>query len=261
MNRLLFSTLIFSLFGSPFAVAAEVDAHEVEEIVVIGSKQSKLQGNEHQNLAERMSIFGLGNSHLAESFFYNPGNLANVLSATTPTGRSSGRLVYSDQGDASDTVRSEGSRVGRIGLKLLGGTAGSTVGAIGAVYLLFLTGVWEFCDDNSPEDCGEVTWEEEVAAGVGAIGLYSTGIATGVSVWDRRDRFIYTLAGSLIGLGGGIALVNVTGRFGSSLLVLPVIAATAASEWSRYRPESRRYSIGLRPEPRGGLSVVAALRF
>lgn len=259
MNRLLFSTLIFSLFGSPFAVTAEGDAHEVEEIVVTGSKRSKVQENEHQNLAERMSIFGLGNGHLAESFFYSLGNFASVLfKATTPRG-SSGRLVHSYQGDSPDTVRSEGSRVGRIGLKLLGGSVGGTVGAIGA--LVVGLSIYELCDDNSPEDCGEVTWEGEVAAGVGAVGLYSTGIATGVSVWDRRDRFIYTLAGSLIGLGGGIALVNATGRFGSSLLVLPVITATAASEWSRNLPESRRYSLGLRPEPRGGLSVVAALRF
>lgn len=232
MNRLLFSALIFSLFGSPFAAAAEVDAHEVEEIVVTGSKRSKVQGNAHQNLA-------------------------SVLFKAPPRG-SSGRLVHSCQGDSPDTVRSEGSRVGRIGLKLLGGSVGGTVGAIGA--LVVGLSIYELCDDNSPEDCGEVTWEEEVAAGVGAIGLYSTGIATGVSVWDRRDRFIYTLAGSLIGLGGGIVLDTATGTFGFSLLV-PVFTATAASEWSRSRSESRRYSLGLRPEPRGGLSVVAAVRF
>lgn len=247
MNRLLFSVLIFSLFGSSFA-AVEVDAYEVEEIKVLG--------NAPQKTAER-SVSGLGSVHLS----YRLGNSDSVLSATTLTGKSSGRLVYSYQGDEPDTVRSEGSRVGWIGLKLLGGTAGGLGGGIGAVYFLLITGVWEFCDDNSPEDCGEVTWEEEAAAGVGAVGLYSTGIATGVSVWDRRDRFIYTLAGSLIGLGGGIALVDATGRFGASLLVLPVIAATAASEWSRDRPESRQYSLGLRPDPRGGLSVVAALRF
>ena len=254
MNRMIFSTLLLCFYGPSFA--AEVDDYEVEKIVVTG----KVWGNAPQNIAERVDGSGLRNGHLAESFSYSP-NFASVLFKATPTRRSSGRLMYASQGDEPDTVRSEGARVGWIGLKLLGGAVGGTVGAIGAVYFLLITGVYGFCDDNSPEDCGEVTWEEEVAAGVGAIGLYSTGIATGVSVWDRRDRFIYTLAGSLIGLGGGIALVNATGRFGSSLLVLPVIAATAASEWSRYRPESRRYSLGLRPEPRGGLSVVAALRF
>ena len=252
MNRMIFSTLLLCFYGPSFA--AEVDDYEVEKIVVTG----KVWGNAPQNIAERVDGSGLRNGHLAESFSYSP-NFASVLFKATPTRRSSGRLMYTSQGDRPDTVRSEGSRVGRIGLKLLGGSVGGTVGAIGA--LVVGLSIYELCDDNSPEDCGEVTWEEEVAAGVGAIGLYSTGIATGVSVWDRRDRFIYTLAGSLIGLGGGIALVNAPGRFGSSLLVLPVIAATAVSEWSRYRSESRRYSLGLRPEPRGGLSVVAALRF
>ena len=256
MNRLLFSTLIFSLFGSPFAVVAEVDAYEVEKIVVT----DKVQGNAPQNIAERGDVSDLRNGHLAESFFYSP-SFASILFKATPTRISSGRLMYASQGDEPDTVRSEGARVGWIGLKLLGGTVGGTVGVIGAAYFLFATGAVEWCDDNSPEDCGEYTWEEELAGGVAVIGLYSTGMATGVSVWDRRDRFIYTLAGSLIGLGGGIALVNATSRFESSLLILPVITATAASEWSRYLPESRRYSLGLRPEPRGGLSVVAALRF
>lgn len=77
MNRLLFSALIFFLFGSPFAAAAEVDAHEVEGIVVTGSKRSKVQGNTHQNLAERMDASGLGNGHLAKSFSYSLGNFAN----------------------------------------------------------------------------------------------------------------------------------------------------------------------------------------
>ena len=239
MNRLLFSALFLYIYGSSFA--AEVDVREVEEIFPIGSELSEVLGNASQKAS------------------YSP-NFASVLFKATSTRGLSGRLVYASQGDEPDTVRSEGSRVGWIGLKLLSGTVGGTMGAIGAVYFLFITGVWEFCDDNSSEDCGEYTWEEELAEGVALVGLYSTGIATGVSAWDRRDRFIYTLAGSLIGLGGGLALVNETGRFGSSLIVLPVIAATAASEWSRDRSESRRYSLGLRPAPRG-LSVVAALRF
>ena len=144
-----FSTLIFSLFGSPFAVAAEVDAHEVEEIVVIGSKQSKLQGNEHQNLAERMSLRSRRAISLRAS------STIRLPMSSRRTGRSSGRLIA-----IKVTRRTPCDLRGResVGLlKLLGGTAGSTVGAIGAVYLLFLTGVWEFCDDNSPEDCGEVT--------------------------------------------------------------------------------------------------------
>ena len=239
MNRLLFSALFLYIYGSSFA--AEVDVREVEEIFPIGSELSEVLGNASQKAS------------------YSP-NFASVLFKATSTRGLSDRLMYAYKGDEPDTVRSEGSRVGWIGLKLLSGTVGGTMGAIGTLYFLFATGAVEWCSDNSPEDCGEYTWGEEVAINVALVGLYSVGIATGVSVWDRQDRFIYTLAGSLIGLGGGLALINETGRFGSSLIVLPVIAATAASEWSRDRSESRRYSLGLRPAPRG-LSVVAALRF
>ena len=257
MNRLLFSALIFSLFGSPFAAAAEVDAHEVEEIVVTG----KVQGNAPQKTTERMNVSGLGNGHLAESFSYSSGNFASVLFKATPSGRSSGRLMYAYQNDNPNTTRklAAGLRTGlRIGLKLLGGT----VGGIGAITLAIYASSGEWCDDNSPEDCGESksTWEENVASAV----YYSVGIAIGVSVWDRRDRPVHTLAGSLLGFGAGIAIARAWDDLGPPLLLpllLPVITATAASEWSRNRPESRRYSLGLRPEPRGGLSVVAALRF
>ena len=130
MNRLFFSVLIFFLFGSSFA-AAEVDVHEVEEIVAIGSKRSEVLGNAPQKTAERMNASGLGNGHLAESFSYSPGNFASVLFKATPTGRSSGRLMYAYQGDNPNTSRSRESKIGRIALKLLSGT----VGGIGAVTL------------------------------------------------------------------------------------------------------------------------------
>ena len=136
------------------------------------------------------------------------------------------------------------SKAGPIALKLLGGT----VMGIGAFAFVFYTS-FELCELG--QDCG--------GAPITLLAV-PVGISAGVSVWDQRDRFIYTLAGSLVGFGVGIAL-DIASDGGAYSLWLPVITATAASEWSRYRPESRRYSLGLRPEPRGGLSGVAALRF
>ena len=242
MNRLLFSTLLLYLYGPSFA--AEVDVHEVEEIVAVGSKRSKVPGNAPQKTAERMNASGLRNSYLSESFSYSPGDFASVLFKATPTGRSSGRLMYAYQGDNPDTTLPRESKAGPIALKLLGGT----VMGIGAFAFVFSTS-FELCDHG--QDCDEVP-----------VALLSVpvGISAGVSVWDQHDRFIYTLAGSLVGFGVGIAL-DIASDGGAYSLWLPVITATAASEWSRYRPESRRYSLGLKPEPRGGLSVVAALRF
>ena len=95
--------------------------------------------------------------------------------------------------------------------------------------------------------------------------LFPAGIAVGVSAFDRDDRFIYPLAASVLGFGIGLAIDIVMAERGGSgvgaLAWLPLIAAIVASEESRERPDSRRYSIGLRPEPGGGLSAVAALRF
>ena len=73
MNRLLFSTLLLYLYGPSFA--AEVDVHEVEEIVAVGSKRSKVPGNAPQKTAEMMNASGLGNSYLSESFSYSLGDL------------------------------------------------------------------------------------------------------------------------------------------------------------------------------------------
>ena len=244
MHRLLFSALIFSLFGSPFAAAAEVEAHEVEGIVVTGSKRSKEQGNAYQKITDKMNASGFGDGRLAEDFSYIPSDFASVLFKAAPTGRSSGKLIYAYQGDKPDTTLPGESKAGPIALKLLGGT----VMGIGAFAFVFSTS-FELCDHG--QDCGEVP-----------VSLLSVpvGISAGVSVWDQHDRFIYTLAGSLVGFGIGIAL-DIASDGGAYSLWLPVITATAASEWSRYRPESRQYSLGLRSEPRGGLSVVAALRF
>ena len=147
-------------------------------------------------------------------------------------------------------------------LKFLGGT----VGGLGT--LIFHADAFglEWCDDNVPEEanCGKPKSTKERGVAVSAI---SVGIAVGVTVWDTHDRFLYTMAGSLLGFGVSTAIIDRgwTGvgipPLGLMVPFLPVIGATAASEWSRGRSESRRYSLGLRPESKGGLSVVATLRF
>lgn len=226
MNRLLFASLFLSLAGTSFA-ANEVNVHAV----AIGSNRP----------TEGMSASVFGNGHFA-----------NVRSATTPIGGLSGRLVYSRQGDDLDTTKA--SRVARVTRKLLYG-AGTGIVAV----FIVLSGNFEWCDDNSPEDCGEFIWDEEREFLFIPL-LIPMNIAMGVSASDQQDQFIYPLAASLLGFGMGIAYGAATDEWLPSLW-LPILTATAASEWSRDRADSRRYSLGLRPEPGGRLSVVAALRF
>ena len=85
---------------------------------------------------------------------------------------------------------------------------------------------------------------------------YGAGTAVGVSMWDPHDRFIYSLAGSLLGTSVGLALKSPELMFASSLPM-----AILASELSRSPPEARRFSVGLVPSPKGHLSAVATLRF
>ena len=104
------------------------------------------------------------------------------------------------------------------------------------------------------------------------------GTAVGVSTVDPQDNFLITLAGSaLVGAGVpyAIALTEWAESEGNeNLLILsgllgPIVGATIASErWSKplsaklhLNPEARRVSVGLVPDPKGGLSAVATMRF
>ena len=92
------------------------------------------------------------------------------------------------------------------------------------------------------------------------------GAVIGVSLVDRQDNFRITLghslAGSVVGLLGSIGLTAASkGTLWPSLFVGPVAMAIAWSERSRKPPESRRVSVGLVPNLKGGLSAVAMLRF
>lgn len=84
------------------------------------------------------------------------------------------------------------------------------------------------------------------------------GAALGVSKADPHDRLIMSLGGSVLGLG--IALKS-QGMPWPSFFVGPVAFATLASELWRKPPASRRFSVGLVPAPKRGLSAVATLRF
>ena len=234
MNLLLFVALSLSFVGPSLAV---------DEVV-----EDKTPGNAHRKIAllsvEQWNASILGDGRFLGNFSYSQANKA--LSATT-SAASSGKREPN----------------GRIALKLLGGTVAGIGSGIAAIYLLLATSDW--CgEDWCREDYYEETLEERLGAGLITL-LFPAGIAVGVSAFDRDDRFNYPLAASVLGFGIGAALdlaMAETGGFRLGAFAwLPLIAATVASERSRERPESRRYSIGLRPEPGGGLSAVAALRF
>ena len=92
------------------------------------------------------------------------------------------------------------------------------------------------------------------------------GAAIGVSLVDPQDNFRITfghsLAGSVVGLLGGIGLtVASEGTLWPSLFVGPVAMATVWSERSRKPPQDRRVSVNLAPTFNGGLSAPATLHF
>ena len=93
----------------------------------------------------------------------------------------------------------------------------------------------------------------------GASMSYVIGVPIGMSMVDSRDRFAYSLAGSLLGTGAAVAM-----KSGILLLVLPPVTATLGSELFRSPPktsQTRRFSVGLVPNPKKGLSAIATLRF
>ena len=231
MNRLLFIALFLSFVGPSFAID---DA--AEERAATGSNGLGHQGMRLGKIALLSADKGnasiLGDGYFLGNFSYSQANFANAL-APAPPAVSSGEL----------------GPTGRVVLKLLGGTAAG----IGAATAIIFISLENWCGEDW---CSEDRYEDDRLGEGVILSLIPIGIAVGVSAFDQHDRPIYPLAASLLGFGIGVALEN----WGIAMF-LPVIAATVASEWSRERPESRRYSIGLRPEPGGGLSAVAALRF
>ena len=119
----------------------------------------------------------------------------------------------------------------------------------------------------------------EIPALFGFWGGNLVGTAAGVSWVDPQDNFLITLAGSAL-LGAGvpyaIAIISVetNSEAGDNLIVLsgllgPIVGAMIASElWRKplsakrhLKPKAPLVSVGLVPNPKGGLSAVATLRF
>lgn len=131
---------------------------------------------------------------------------------------------------------------------------GAVSGGISAYLGGAIGGGFESCAEG---DCG---FNEAGIKGA-AIG-YTAGTAYGVSRIDPHDQFVPSLLGSLLGFGGGIWLTaNSDVQLWPSIFVGPVAFATVMSELSRKPPEARRFSVGLVPNPKKGLSAVATLHF
>lgn len=232
MNLLLFVALSLSFVGPSLAV------DEVAE-----EQAAITPGNAALLSVERRNSSILGDGRFLGNFSHSQANFAKALASTTPAA-SSGKSGPS----------------GRVALKLLSGTVAGIGTAIASLYLFMP----EWCNEDW---CSEDQNESAEMLSIGLILLsFPTGIAIGVSAFDQDDRFIYPLAASVLGFGIGLAIdmamaTKGDGPFLGVMGWLPLIAATIASENSRERLESRRYSIGLRPAAGGGLSAVAALRF
>ena len=101
------------------------------------------------------------------------------------------------------------------------------------------------------------------------------GTAIGVSAVDPQDNFLVTLTGSaLLGAGVPVAIALTEWEYGAPLAFLsivfgPIVGATIASEvWRKplsaklhLKPKAPLVSVDLVPNPKGGLSAVATLRF
>ena len=151
----------------------------------------------------------------------------------------------------------------RVAIKLASGAfTGVVAGLAGGVILLGMA--VESQPEAEPGTDPSAAYA--IGAAVAAISGFcignTVGSAVGVSKVDPHDRFIMSLGGSVVGLIGGIGLTYVSGgALWPSLFVGPVVGATVMSELWRKPPKARRFSVGLVPNPKKGLSAVATLRF
>ena len=91
----------------------------------------------------------------------------------------------------------------------------------------------------------------------------TAGFPIGVTLVDPYDSLPMTLLAGVIPGSVGIGLVwPVNHEIGFLVAyVTPIIGSLIASEKWRKPPEDRRVSVGLVPDPKGGLSAIATLRF
>ena len=137
----------------------------------------------------------------------------------------------------------------RIPKKVAGGTI--------LCFSFTVLGLWGSVDGSS-YDSG-LEWAVPPLS-IAAIGT-SVGFPLGVSLVDPYDSLPKTLLAGVIPIGlwrmGNS--VSVSGFWMAS--IVSVISSLTVSELSRKPPQARRVSVGLVPNPKGGLSAVATLRF
>ena len=138
----------------------------------------------------------------------------------------------------------------RIAKKVAGGTI--------SCFAFTVLGLWGSGGDGSYSDSG--LEGAALVLSTAAIGT-SVGFPLGVSSVDPYDSLPKTLLAGVI--PGAIwrmdNSVTVSGFWMAS--IVSVISSLTASELSRKPPQARRVSVGLAPDPKGGLSAIATLRF
>ena len=144
---------------------------------------------------------------------------------------------------------------GRMVAKLAFGAGTGVAAGFAAAGLVFVLAGAELPEEEGPG-----------LALVGGMALsgwiaYLIGVPVGVSRVDPHDRFMASLAGSVIGGGVGYRMTRQQDDIGPSVLIWPLVGAVTMSEIFRDPPEARRLSVGLAPGPKGSVSALATLRF
>ncbi len=136
----------------------------------------------------------------------------------------------------------------------------ATSGLLGGYTLAIVVGFGGFIMENSNRDdnCTGSLWCVSLnLAAIGALCGYTLGLTAGVSMVDPYDRSMWSLLGTLAGIGAvvGLKIERPVSYF------FPIAGAVIGSELSRKPPEVRRFSVGLAPNSNGKLSAVATFRF
>ncbi len=134
----------------------------------------------------------------------------------------------------------------RIAKKVAGGTV--------FCFAFTVLGLWGSEGDGYYSDSG--LEGAALVLSTAAIGT-SVGFPLGVSLVDPYDSLPKTLLAGVIPIG--LWRMGVSGFWTAS--IVSVISSLTASELSRKPPQARRVSVGLVPNPKGGLSAIATLRF
>ncbi len=101
----------------------------------------------------------------------------------------------------------------------------------------------------------------EGAAVIAGGSVFTVGVSIGVTLADPQDRFLLTLAGSVIGGAVGFAGMAIDDSFWPAVLLCPLPGSIIMSELWRTSLESRRFSLGLVPTSNGRIVAQATLRF